>query len=201
MGQAATSNGTPRGAIALAALLAGSLAWEAAGAAQPAPRLKIARLEQLPTPLPTPYDAKATPAQVDAALDAAFARARKSGKRVIVDLGGNWCPWCRSLAAVMKLPEARPFVDANFEVVMVNVSSAKGMTDKNNQVLKRFGLSKVDGFPWLIVADASGKVLASSSEVTDEKHETPQAMLDWIAQWAPSKGSRAALGVLSEARI
>jgi hypothetical protein len=34
---------------------------------------------------------------------------------------------------------------------------------------------------------ADGKILASSSEVTDEKHETPQAMIDWIAAYTPKK--------------
>jgi thiol-disulfide isomerase/thioredoxin len=169
--------------LALAVLaLAGPALADAQG-----PKLRIAKLEQLPTPLPKPYDEKATPAQVNAAIDAAFARARAGGKNVIVDLGGNWCSWCRSLAGVMKLPEAKPFVDANFEVVMVNISSAKGLTDRNNQVLKRFKIAKVDGVPWLIVADPNGKILASSSEVTDDKHETPQTMINWIAAYAPKK--------------
>lgn len=187
MPQAATSLTTQRRgltALALTSMLAGSLTWEAARAAVPAPRLKIATLEQLPAPLPKPYDEAAAPAQVDAAIDAAFARAKKNGKRVIIDLGGNWCGWCRSLAGVMDLPQAKPFVERHFEVVMVNVSSAKGMTDRNNQVLKRFGVAKIDGVPWLIVADANGKVLHSSSQVTDKDHETPQAMLNWLAQWA-----------------
>lgn len=187
-----------RKAILAGLLIAATLASQA-GAAVPAPRLKITKLEQLKTPLPSPYDASATPAQVNAALDAAFARAKRSNKRVIVDLGGNWCVWCRSLAAVMALPEAEPFIDRHFEVVMVNVSSAKGMTDKNNHVLKRFGLPKVDGFPWLIVADANGNVLHSSYEVTDKDHETPQAMIDWIAKWAEPRQSRAALGGVNEA--
>jgi thiol-disulfide isomerase/thioredoxin len=153
----------------------------------PGPKLRVTKLEQLPTPLPKPYDEKASPAQVDAAVDAAFARAKASGKTVIVDLGGNWCSWCRSLAGVMSLPEAKPFMDRNFELVTVNISSAKGLTDRNNQVLKRFKVAKVDGVPWLIVAAPDGKILASSSAVTDDKHETPQAMIDWIAQYAPEK--------------
>jgi thiol:disulfide interchange protein len=158
------------------------------------PKLKIAKLEQLKKPLPKPYDEKATPAQIDKAIDAALARAKRDDKRVILDMGGNWCVWCRSLAAVMELPEAKPFMSRNFEVVNVNVSSAKGMTDRNNQVLKRFGIPKVDGFPWLVVLDADGKVLHSSYEVTDDKHETPQAMINWLAGWAPDRNPLADKG-------
>ena len=169
----------------IAALAAGTAAADVAG-----PKLHITKLEQLKKPLPKPYDEKATPAQIDKQIDTALARAKAGNKRVILDLGGNWCVWCRSLAAVMELPEAKPFIEKNFEVVPINVSSAKGMTDRNNQVLKRFGIPKVDGFPWLVVLDANGKVLHSSYEVTDKQHEKPQEMINWIAGWAPPKAVR-----------
>ena len=79
-----------------------------ADAAMTAPHVRIAETKQLPTPLPYPYDEMAN---ADAAVDAAFARAKTNGKRVLVDLGGNWCPDCRILAGVMALPEVKPFLD------------------------------------------------------------------------------------------
>ena len=152
------------------------------------PHVGIAMLSELPTPLPTPYDQTATPDVVGARLDAAFAQAAPTGKRVIVDLGGNWCSWCRALAGVMALPEVKPFVDANFVVVPVDVTSAEGHIDLNAQVLKRFNITKVEGVPWLVVADAQGHVLASTDAVTDDAHHTPQQMVDWLAQYAkPAK--------------
>jgi thiol:disulfide interchange protein len=188
-------------AIALLIAVAGcdrpaTKAAEPAPAPAPAPlappKLAITKLEQLPTPLPKPYDESATPQAVDAAIDAALVRAKAGNKRVILDLGGNWCSWCRSLAGVMALADVKPFIDQNFEVVMVPVSSKQGLTDLNNQVLKRFGVAKVGGVPWVIVLDAEGKVLHSSYEVTDDKHETPQAMVDWLASWAPGHNGSAA---------
>ncbi len=141
-------------------------------------------LGQLPKPLPKPYDESQTPAQVKARLDAAFAKATREDKRVIVDLGGNWCSWCRLLASVMDLPTVKPFVEANFVVVPVNVSTKKYVTDHNQAVLKRFGIAEVEGYPWLVVAEANGKVMNSSPDVTDEDHETPQGMVNWLAKWA-----------------
>jgi thiol-disulfide isomerase/thioredoxin len=176
-----------RTALATAAVLTTLAVGPAANAAAhaPAPTLKARTLKELPTPLPRPYDEAATPAQADAAIDAAFARARASGKRVIVDLGGNWCSWCRLLAAVMDLPEAKPFMAAHFEVVSVPVSSREEKRDDlNRQVLRRFGLRKADGYPYLIVTEPDGRVLARSSAVTDDRHHTPQTMLDWIARFA-----------------
>jgi thiol:disulfide interchange protein len=181
------------GAIRLSLVVAAA-ALPAAGAvyAARAPKLQIVSLYQLPTPLPRPYDETATPAEVMARVDAAFVRARASGKRVIVDLGANWCSWCRILSATMDLPEARPFIQSNFEVVDVDVSSGSGKTDHNLDVVHRFRLKNVSGFPWLIVAEPNGRVLASSYEVADPWHQTPQKMVNWLARWAKHPTARAA---------
>jgi len=148
-----------------------------AQAAAPAPRVHIADAKQLATPLPYPYDEAA---DANAAVDAAFARAKANGKRVLIDLGGNWCPDCRILAGVMDLSEVKPFLDSHFEIVSVDV----GRFDKNLQIPARFHVAKLTGVPWLIIADSDGQVAASSYEVTDEHHTKPQAMVDWLAHWA-----------------
>jgi thiol:disulfide interchange protein len=168
------------------ALVFGCLALSPAQAATPAPKLQVRTLEQLRTPLPLPYDDRLAPADVDAQIDAAFARARATGKRVIVDLGGNWCSWCRILAAVMDLPEARPFIDSHFEVVSVatSVADASGGKRLNPQVLRRFNVRQGVGVPWLIVAEPDGAIVVSSSTVTDDSHHTPQAMMNWLAKQA-----------------
>ena len=103
---------------------------------------------------------------------------------MIVDLGGNWCGWCRALDAVMDEPEVKPFMDAHFVVVPVDVTSVEFKIDRNAAVLQRFGVTKVGGVPWLIVADADGKVVASSDAVTDDAHQTPQRMIYWLAAYA-----------------
>ena len=159
------------GTLSLAGLVA-------AGAAAPAPgpRVHIADSKQLPTPLPYPYDEAAN---ANAAVDAAFARAKASGKRVLVDLGGNWCPDCRILAGVMALPEVKPFLESHFEIVSIDV----GRFDRNLQIPARFRIAKLGGVPWLVIAEPDGNVLASSYEVTDEHHTTPQSMVDWLARW------------------
>lgn len=146
-----------------------------------APRVSVAANEDLPTPLPYPYDESA---DAMALVDAALARARENGKRVLIDLGGNWCPWCRILAGVMELPEVKPFIGAHFEVVSVDVSSAQGKIDRNLDVTARFDTPDIDGVPWMIVLESDGTVLHSSYEVTDKNHETPQQMVNWLASWA-----------------
>ena len=69
------------------------------------PRVGITDLGKLPIVVSKPYDPSA---DANAALDGALARARTSGKRVLIDLGGNWCPDCIILSNVMSSPGGRP---------------------------------------------------------------------------------------------
>jgi len=161
--------------IAMAALAAG-----AALAHAPAPKVtSIAMLEELQTPLPYPYDASA---DANADVNAAFARARAGHKRVLIDLGGNWCADCRILAAVMALPEVRSFLDAHYIIVDVDV----GHFDRNLQIPARFGITKrLEGVPSILVADPDGTLVDKGhvSALADARSMTPQALADWLALW------------------
>ena len=151
----------------------------AAGAAA-APRLGIASLAELPVVERTPYD---TNADATAAVDAAFARAKQDGKRVLIDMGGNWCGDCIVLANIMQLPEMKPFVAAHFEVVTVDV----GRFDKNLQIPARFGITtRLEGVPAVIIAEPDGSFVnpGKITALSDARHMTPQAIADWLAQWA-----------------
>jgi thiol-disulfide isomerase/thioredoxin len=161
-------------------LAATALIAVAAPAATPAPRVKATSFEQLAKPLPLPYDEAAN---ADAAVAAARARAIKGHKRLIVDLGGNWCLDCRLLAGVMELPELRPFVAKHFEVVTVDI----GRFDKNLQIPARYGItSRLKGVPAVFVIDPKTNRVVNAGRETalaDARSLTPQALADWLAQW------------------
>lgn len=151
-----------------------------------APLVQVKALADIKDP-PPPYDDKASPEQVTAMIDAAYERAKANGKRVVVDLGGNWCVWCRGLAGALHRPEVAPYIEQHFEVVYVPVSTKQGATDMNRQVLERFNLKEdPGGYPWMIVTDPNGEVLVSSMEITDQDHgyATPQAWVNWLARYA-----------------
>jgi hypothetical protein len=145
-----------------------------------APRLTIASLAVLPVIERAPYDPGA---DATAAVDAAFARARKSGKRVLIDLGGNWCGDCIVLANLMLLPEMKPFLKAHFEMVAVDV----GRFDRNLQIPRRFGITgRLEGVPAVIIAEADGRFVnpGQITALADARHMGPQAIADRLAQWA-----------------
>ena len=165
--------------FAVAALLALLLAQPAEAAT--APRMKLASLADLPVVTKHPYDEHA---DADKAVAAAFARARASHKRVLIDLGGNWCGDCLVLANLMELPELRTFLNAHYEIVSVDV----GRFDKNLQIPARFGITKrLEGVPSILVVEPDGKTLVDAGHISalaDARHMTPQGLADWLAQWA-----------------
>ena len=153
-----------------------------AGAAEQAPQItSVTDIKNLPTPLPFPYPYNEA-VDADAAVEAAFARARANGKRVLIDLGGNWCADCRILSGIMELPELKPFIAAHYEVVTVNVGRFK----RNLQIPQRFGITKLEGVPAVIIADADGTPVnvSDAQDLADARSMTPQAIADWLARWA-----------------
>ncbi|HEY2178009.1 MAG TPA: thioredoxin family protein [Caulobacteraceae bacterium] len=146
--------------------------------AGPAPKVSIASLKDLPTPLPSPYVATAN-AQAEVA--AAAARARADHKLLLIDLGGNWCGDCRVLAGIMRLPEVATFVAAHYVVVTVDV----GHMNRNLDIPARYGVTKLDGVPSLLVVDNRGRLKDAGhvAALADARHMTPQGLADWLASW------------------
>lgn len=144
-----------------------------------APVVSIKQIAELPTPLPFPYDGAAN---ADADVAHAFQLAKTSGKRVLIELGGNWCADCRILVGVMQLPEVKAFIDRNYEIVNVDI----GRFDRNLDIPERFGIQKLVAVPVVIVADADGQKLnvSDASELENTQHLTPQGIADWFARWA-----------------
>jgi len=165
--------------ILFAGVLAAAISAPALAAT--APKVSISDYSQLKTPLPYPYDEKAN---ASAQVDAALARAKANGKRVMIKMGGNWCGDCRILQATMDLPEMKSFLNKNFEMVSVDV----GRFDKNLQVPARYGITeRLAGVPAiLIVEPKSGQQLvgkAAVSELADARHMKPQDLANWIARY------------------
>lgn len=164
----------------LYALVAIGLLAAQSAVAAPAPKVHIAALSDLATPLPLPYNEAAN---ADADVAAAKARAKASGKLLLIDLGGNWCGDCRVLSGVMALPEVKAFDDAHYVVVAVDVGRFK----RNLQIPAHYGITKrLEGVPSLLIVDPNSDTLINKDHVAalaDARSMTPQALADWLAQW------------------
>jgi len=99
----------------------------------------------------------------DAAKDvaAATAIAKTQGKRVIVDVGGEWCSWCHILDRFITAnADVKALLDSNYVWIKVNWSPQ----NKNEALLARW--PKIRGYPHLFVLDAEGKLV--HSQETDQ---------------------------------
>jgi thiol-disulfide isomerase/thioredoxin len=166
--------------LARVLLILAATAFAAPALAATAPRVGIASFAQLPTPLPYPYDEKADAGR---AVAQAKARALSEHKLLLIDLGGDWCPDCRILAGTMALPALRPFVEAHYVLVSVDV----GRFDKNLQIPAHYGLKdRLEGVPSLLIVDPVSDRLVDgghTAALADARSMTPQALADWLAQW------------------
>jgi len=116
-------------------------------------------------------------------IQAAVAEARRTGKRVIVDVGGDWCQYCHQMDQLFQQhPELVELREKNFVTVAVYYGSDK----KNEQALSRY--PKVNGIPHFYVLDGSGSVLQSQhlTELRTGANYDPDKVKDFLTKWSPS---------------
>ncbi len=98
-------------------------------------------------------------ADAGAAVDAALVRALDADKRVILVMGANWCHDSRGLAGRFAQPRFGAMLDAKYELVYVDV----GQKDRNIDIARRFGISKIKGTPTVLILSSRGKLLNRGS--------------------------------------
>jgi len=119
----------------------------------------------------------------DAASDVAnaIAKAKAQGKRVIVDVGGEWCAWCHILDGfIARNDDVKSLVGSGYVWVKVNYSKE----NKNEAFLSRW--PKVAGYPHLFVLDADGKLLHSqdTGQLEAGKSYDKAKFVAFVERWA-----------------
>ena len=121
----------------------------------------------------------------DAAKDLqdAIPEARASGRRIILDVGGDWCIWCKRLDSLCRDDkEIRAFLDKNYVVVKINFSKE----NENEKFLATY--PKIEGYPHLFVLEENGKFLHSQDTglLESGKHHDPGKVMAFLKKWAPA---------------
>ena len=132
---------------------------------EPAKSAKTAKASAAkPESLPPIYDEKADGA---AAIRAALASAKRENRRVLIQWGGNWCPWCHRLFNQFKSDkELAKILSYEYDFVLVDI----GRRTKNIDLAARYGADVIkNGIPYLTVLDADGKPLVNQPTEPFEK--------------------------------
>ena len=124
-----------------------------------------------------------------AQITTALSQARADHKRVLVELGANWCIWCRRLSHTFEAdPAVARVLNANFVLVLVDVNHRDGK-HRNDAVNDRYGNPVAQGLPVLVVLDAEGHQLTTQETGALEDGKSahdPQKVIAFLQRWAPA---------------
>ena len=104
-----------------------------------------------------------------------------SKKKLLLILGGNWCPDCRVLAGMLKNNSVQALLDDNYVVEHIDV----GRFDKNLHIPKRFGIEKLYGVPTVLIIDKGENVLNTPfiSDWTTARAKKPEDFSFYLSKW------------------
>lgn len=117
-------------------------------------------------------------------LEEAIEIAKVENKRILLDVGGEWCIWCHRLDAFIESNEGlKKYLHDNFIVMKVNYSDE----NKNEEFLKQY--PKIPGFPHIFVLDKNGKFLYSqdTGKLEIEKSYDLEKIMDILKKWTIKK--------------
>lgn len=132
------------------------------------------------------YDETRDPA---ADLQVAVERAQKEGKRILIQVGGEWCGWCKLLDAyIHDHSSVSEIIDAEYLMMKVNWSRE----NHNEAFLGQY--PTIQGYPHIFVLEKDGSFLHSQNtgDLEEERSYNEEVLVGFLKEWAGSTGSLSA---------
>jgi thiol:disulfide interchange protein len=145
------------------------------------PVQQIAELSELEnSALVDVYDPARNPAKD---LKQAVLFAKHDNKRIMLELGGDWCIWCKYLHEFYEShPDILQFRIDNYILMKVNVSPE----NMNEGFLSQYPVAA--GYPHIYILDSDGTLLHSQDTVELENGAdsyVPETFMAFLQKWAP----------------
>ncbi len=115
-------------------------------------------------------------------LENAIKQAKKENKHVLVQIGGNWCPWCVKLHNYFQTEATvKEVLTNNYIIVKVNYSKE----NKNPEVLKMLENPQRFGFPVLVVLNSNGQRIHTQDSGLLESGDCydPKKVIGFLKNW------------------
>ncbi len=112
---------------------------------------------------------------------AAIALATESNRRVLIEVGGEWCVWCHVLDRLIREhAELEATLRRDYVVLKVNVS------EENDNAEFMAGMPVLAGYPKLFVARSDGSVIHAQdpSEFFVNGSYSAELLLVFLRRWA-----------------
>jgi thioredoxin-related protein len=116
-------------------------------------------------------------------IAAAVKQAKAANKHVLLQIGGNWCPWCVKLDGFMAEDvQVDSLLKADYVRVMVNYSKE----NKNEEVMKHLGNPQRFGFPVLVILDQEGMRLHTQDSwyLEKDKFYDKEKLMHFLEMWS-----------------
>jgi thioredoxin-related protein len=115
-------------------------------------------------------------------ISQAIIQAQAQNKHILIQVGGNWCPWCIKLHQFMQENQRiDSLIKADYILIHVNYSKE----NKNPETMARLGYPQRFGFPVLVILNANGERLHTQNTVYIEEDElySEEKILDFLKAW------------------
>ncbi|MBP3254223.1 MAG: thioredoxin family protein [Bacteroidales bacterium] len=115
-------------------------------------------------------------------IEQAVNTAKQQNKHVLVQVGGNWCPWCLKFSELAHQNTAiKNIIDSNYVYIHVNYSKA----NKNTAAMQRLENPARFGFPVFVILDKDGKRIhtQNSSYLEEGKGYNEKLVCDFLRIW------------------
>ena len=117
-------------------------------------------------------------------LEKAVEEAKVSNRRIILDVGGEWCIWCHRIDDfIEENKDIKNFIKDNFVVVKINFSKE----NENTEFLSKY--PEIPGYPHFFVLESNGKLLHSqdTGQLEQGKGYSHEKMMAFLKKWSPQK--------------
>lgn len=117
-------------------------------------------------------------------IENAVKKADSEGKHVLIQVGGNWCPWCiRFHKYTNEEPEIKQIIDENYVVVKLNYSQE----NKNEKAMAKLGNPGRFGYPVFVVLDGKGNRIHTqdSGLLEEDKGYSKRKVMGFLKGWSP----------------
>ncbi|WP_258539334.1 thioredoxin family protein [Chitinophaga oryzae] len=124
-------------------------------------------------------------ADAKADIAAAVKKASQEKKHVLIQVGGNWCIWCKRLYKFVE-DDAALKAAMNKDYVVYHLNYSK--ENKNLPILKELGFPQRFGFPVLVVLDSKGNRLHTQNTGLLESADSydNKKLAEFFKQWSPA---------------
>ena len=111
-------------------------------------------------------------------ISEAIETAKLENKYVLLQMGGNWCPDCRTLGEYFSRPEIKKWLDDRIVLVSVDV----GEWNRNLDIVEEYGNPISEGIPALVLLDSKNEVVFATlaGELASARSMSKNDLIDWL---------------------